>query len=107
MQINWNNYIKFWYKVATEPSGNFTSNLSLDQDLLDKLMENNITDEYFYNKVSLFEKKFPELECSFCNIKGINILAGLQNLHMVNCITVYRAIRFPTPMRIINIVQSS
>lgn len=105
--IGWNKYIEKWSKSAAEPSGNYTSNLPLDQELLNVLMENHIPMEHFNNTLNINDIRFPNIDKNAKLVQGLNILAGLQNLSKPDCISVYRAIRFPTPKRLIKIATST
>ena len=105
MNINWKKYIDIWQKVATQPSGNYASNLPLDVDLLEKLMENHISDEYFNEQISLTLTKFPKHDNTLSQVDGLDILAGIQGFYKKDCVTVYRAIRFPTPRRILKMAK--
>lgn len=105
MEISWNTYIDNWNKIAKIPSGNYASNLPLDEDLLNNLMENHISNEHFNKKVEINKIKFPKLERNLKKVVGLDILSGLHKLYKKDCITVFRAIRFPTPRRIIQMVE--
>lgn len=104
-RFNWNKHINIWTEVATKPSGNYASNLPLDKSLLVKLMENHISDEYFKKKIEIKSINFPRLENNLNKVTGLNILSGLHQLYKKDCLTVFRAIRFPTPRRIIKMVE--
>lgn len=103
--INWKYYKENWNKMTAEPSGNYTSNLPLDKDLKDVLLDEKISEETFNKEIKVGQTKFDSLSENIDKIKGLNILAGLQNLHKPKCITVYRAIRFPTKTRIVSILK--
>jgi hypothetical protein len=105
--INWNKYIQNWINGASKPSGNHTSNLPLDNDLLNLLMENHVSIDSFNNSLFFKEIKFPKLDLNTNHVKGLNVLSGLQNINKPDCVSVYRAIRYPTPKRILQIVLDS
>lgn len=104
MKIEWKKYISSWYKTSETPSGNYASNLPLDSDLLEKLLDGNISEEQLYDTVNLKQQKFPNLNNNLGKINGLDILSGLQDLGKSNCITIFRAVRFPTPKRIVEMV---
>jgi len=104
-KINWNKHINTWKNIAEKPSGNYASNVPLAGELLDKLMENHISNDYFNSKIEISKTKFPELEKNLSKVSGLDILSGLHKLYKKDCITVFRAIRFPTPRRILKMVE--
>ncbi len=106
-QFDWNQYIKTWGKSASEPSGNHASNLPLDTELLSILMENHVSMDSFNNSLLFKEVKFSKIELNSTHIVGLNILSGLQNLNKSDCVSVFRAIRYPTPKRILKIMLDS
>ncbi|MFY0602747.1 MAG: hypothetical protein JXQ93_02275 [Flavobacteriaceae bacterium] len=100
MEINWKYYKNNWERMTAEPSGNYTSNLPLDEDLKKLLLNENLKEVTFNKQLSLKKMEFNSLSKKINTIQGLNALSGLQELQKPNCITIYRAIRFPTKTRI-------
>lgn len=105
VKINWNKHIDIWKHIAEKPSGNYASNVPLASELLNKLMENHISNDFFYSKVEITNAKFPKLENNLNQVHGLDILSGLHKLYKKECLTVFRAVRFPTPRRILKMVE--
>lgn len=106
MDIDWENYRDKWNKMTAKPSGNYTSNLPLDLDLKNLLLQKDINQTFFNKSITLNPLVFKPLSEKLNTIQGLNILSGLQELYMPNCITVYRAIRFPTKKRIYSMLNN-
>lgn len=104
--IHWKYYKNSWSRMTTEPSGNYTSNLPLDKDLKNLLLKEEIDDVSFNKLIKLKTLGFKSISDKINAIKGLNILSGLQELQKPNCVTVYRAIRFPTKDRIVSMVNN-
>jgi hypothetical protein len=96
--------IEEWRKQLQELSGNLTTNEKMPEELIKKLLDE---DESLKNKLQFEEVVFPELEETLGAVKGLNILSGLQNLHKKGCLTVFRAVRFPTFKRMYEMVSHS
>lgn len=93
--------LKIWNKTLDELSGNLTTNEYMPKKLKSILLDENLS---LKDKVSFEELKFKPLSGILNEIKGLNILSSLQNLKQKNCLTVFRAIRFPTYKRIYQMV---
>ncbi|WP_075343144.1 hypothetical protein [Tenacibaculum agarivorans] len=105
MKIDWKYYKDNWDLMTSQPSGNYVSNLPLDEDLKELLLNNSINKVDFDKQVRLNEVKFDRLSKKIDTVTGLNILSGLQKLHKPDHLTVYRAIRFPTKTRIISMIK--
>lgn len=88
--------INKWKKELNKPSGNLTTNQVMPEHLIEKLLEE---DESLENKLKFEEINFPKLGKLLDDIKGLNILAGLQKYTRDGCVTLFRAARFPTYKR--------
>lgn len=93
--------LKIWNKTLDKLSGNLTTN-----EYMPKKLKNILLDEDLSLKNELFfeELKFKPLSGVLNEIKGLNILSSLQNLKQKNCLTIFRAIRFPTYKRIYQMI---
>ena len=96
--------MKNWKDNLKKLSGNLTTNASMPTGLRKVLLQEDLS---LKNKILLEEKSFSQLKGLLGEIPGMNILAGLQNLKKQNCLTVYRAVRFPTYKRMHEIVTTS
>lgn len=74
-------------------SGNLTTNAYMPEHLKAKLTEEDLA---LKDKLSFKEIQFPALNNRADNLKGLNILAGLQKINKKGHLTLYRALRFPT-----------
>ncbi len=89
--------IKYWEKSLNKLSGNFTTNEYMPKKIKNKLLKENTS----LSKDLTFKKiNFPKLKNSAGKIKGLNILSELQSINKKGCLTLFRAIRFPTIYRI-------
>jgi hypothetical protein len=82
-----------WRAQMAELSGNLTTNNAMPQWIADKLLEE---DASLKEKLSFEEIHFPLIEGKLDTIKGLEIVAGLQNKTKQDCMTLFRAVRFPT-----------
>ncbi len=103
--IDWKYYRDNWSQMTTKPSGNYTSNLPLDEDLRELLLNEKINEDTFNKQIQINQLEFEPLSEKINIIQGLNILAGLQDMHKSNCVTVFRAIRFPTKARIVSMLD--
>jgi len=99
--------INNWYSAAKIPSGNYTSNLPMPDAIINKLLKNEIKTNDLKESLITESIKLHQLTYPVSKYCGFQILAYLQNLYLPNCLTVYRAIRFPTPNRINEMVKVS
>lgn len=88
--------LKEWEKTTTDLSGNLTTNEYLPPEIREKLLKEDLS---LINQLDLKEINFPYPCKELANIKGMNILSGLQKKNKNNCLTVYRTVRFPTTYR--------
>lgn len=87
-----------WEQQLRVLSGNLTTNALMPEFLIKKLLEEN---ESLRENLNLEEITPPKLENSLLNeIEGLNILSDLQKLSKKECLTLFRAVRFPTWKRI-------
>lgn len=93
--------LKIWDKTLDELSGNLTTNEHIPKKLKNILLEDDLS---LKDQVIFKESKFKPLPGVLSQIKGLSILSSLQNLKKKNCLTVFRAIRFPTYKRIYQMV---
>ncbi len=89
--------LKIWERTTKNLSGNLTTNEYLPAEIREKLLKEdaNLIDQLNFKNIS-FPYPCEELK----NIKGMNILSGLQKKNKKDCLTFFRAIRFPTVHRI-------
>lgn len=92
-----NKMIEIWRSELQKLSGNLTTNEYMPEKFKDLLLKENID---LKDKLSFEDISFPKLSGILGKIEGLNILAGLQKLNKKECLTVYRAIRFPTYKRV-------
>lgn len=97
-----NQMIDQWRTLLGQPSGNLTTNEAMPPEIVEKVLEE---DAALKNKISFEPIDFPSLSGLLGGIKGLNILAGLQSLHVPETLTVFRGIRFPTFKRIYDVVS--
>lgn len=93
--------IEKWREELNKPSGNLTTNQIMPKHLVDKLLEE---DESLKEKLILKEVNFPKLNGLLNEIDGLDILAGLQKFTKDGCLTLFRAVRFPTYKRMYEVV---
>jgi hypothetical protein len=94
--------INQWRRQLNKPSGNLTTNAPMPERLAEMLLEENhaLKDELVFTEVS-----FPKLENDLDMIQGLNLLAGLQTKSgKQGCLTLFRAMRFPTYKRMHELV---
>jgi hypothetical protein len=97
--------IRVWKNELKKLSGNLTTNEFMPNNIAKILLEEDISLE---NKLSFKEIKFPKPSSQIMQtLKGLNILAGLQKIQKKDCLTVYRAVRFPTYKRIHTMLRKS
>jgi len=106
--ISFEGFQKIWADSTVELSGSLTSNAYLPVDIRRKFISN----KYFNVKkyASLIDEKHitPQpLNSPLNEIKGLDTLFSLQALSKPGCVTVFRAIRFPNPERIINVISKT
>ncbi len=89
--------IEQWKEQLKQPSGNLTTNQAVPDYLIENLLEEDVS---LKEKLSFFDMQFPKLTGLLDEIKGLNILAGLQSFNKNGNLTLFRAIRFPTYKRI-------
>lgn len=89
--------IENWKEQLKKPSGNLTTNQAMPAFLINKLLEENVS---LKDKLKFSEVDFPKHKGLLNEIVGLDILAGLQSLSIKNCLTLFRAIRFPTYKRL-------
>jgi|GEM_PF-1880397 len=94
--------LKNWKKQLEKTSGNLTTNEYMPSDIKKLLLEEN---ESLRHKLSFQEVKFPKLRGVLGELKGLDVLAGLQKIKKKNCLTVFRAVRFPTYKRLHEMVS--
>jgi len=89
--------LKNWKKQLEKLSGNLTTNEYMPQHIAKLLLEedNSLKSELIFKEIF-----FPKLQGILGEIEGLNILAGLQKFNNKDCLTLYRAVRFPTHKRI-------
>jgi len=95
---------KIWDSLSKEPSGNFTSNTPISSEIRKRffnLRNFNLTE--LEKKLDFIPIKFESLGFPLSKIKGLEILSWLQKLYRPKCITFFRAIRFPSPKRLIEL----
>lgn len=93
---------KNWEKQLKELSQNLTTNGAMPQHLADKLLEEDLS---LKDELSFVEVDFSKLGGKLDNVEGLNILAGLQGkTRKEGCLTLFRAVRFPTYKRMHGLV---
>jgi hypothetical protein len=95
--------INNWKKQLGELSGNLTTNEYMPEKICKELLKEDLS---LKNKLSFEEIDFPNQAGISGKVKGFNILSGLQRIHKKGCLTLYRAVRFPTYKRIYEMVSS-
>lgn len=91
-----------WRKQLKELSENLTTNGPMPEHLAAKLLEE---DESLKEEMSFDEVSFPQLEGKLGAIQGMDILSGLQTkTRKEGCLTLFRAVRFPTYKRMHGLV---
>jgi len=95
------NKTKIWREQLKKPSGNLTTNQAMSEYLIEKLLEEDMS---LKGKIIFSDVSFPELNGILNEIKGLDILAGLQSLNKNGCLTLFRAVRFPTYKRIYEVL---
>lgn len=86
-----------WEKSTRKCSGNLTTDDYLPPEIRRKLLAENLS---LINDLEFKGMSFPPLCQELSGIGGMNILSGLQKLGKDGNLTVFRAIRFPTLLRI-------
>lgn len=76
-----------WEKSTREQSGNLTTNDYLPAELKRKLLAENLS---LVNNLEFEERSFPPLCPELSNIRGTDILSGLQKLSKEENLTVSR-----------------
>lgn len=98
--------LDIWEESTKQSSGNLVSNAPLPDSIRKKILQ---TDNFDYQKMKRNIKfnptNFLELQGKINRIPGFEILSGLQNLFIPNYLTLFRAVRFPTPKRICQLVN--
>lgn len=89
--------IKKWEKQLEKLSGNLTTNDYMPAKLREIILREN---DIFKNNISFKKMNFPKLSGILGKIEGLDILAGLQKIQRKDCLTLYRAVRFPTERRL-------
>lgn len=89
--------LEIWKKTLNKLSGNLTTNEYISKEIKVKLLEEDL---FLKNNLYFKSVNFPQLDSPINKIKGLNILSGLQKINKKGCLTVYRAVRFPTYRRI-------
>jgi hypothetical protein len=85
-----------WKQQTYKLSKNLTTNTQMSDYLRGVLLEEeNLLDE----KIKLVDMEFPNIDNYLDKVEGFKILSGLQNLKQKDCITLFRAFRFPTIKR--------
>jgi len=93
-----------WEKQLNKLSGNLTTNGKMPSHIIKKLLDEN---ESLKANLSFKNVKFPKLNNDLGQIEGLDILSGLQKLNKKDCLTLFRAVRFPTNKRIYEMVSKS
>lgn len=93
--------IEKWREELNKLSENLTTNQIMPKHLIDKLLEE---DESLKDKLILKEVDFSKLNGLLNKINGLDILAGLQKFAKDGCLTLFRAVRFPTYKRMYEVV---
>ncbi|MFA7302556.1 MAG: hypothetical protein WC030_02295 [Candidatus Paceibacterota bacterium] len=94
--------IEQWRKQLKELSGNLTTNTAMPPQLAEKLLEEDIS---LKEKLSFTEVTFPKFNGALDRVDGLQIIAGLQSKSgKPGCLTLFRAIRFPTYKRMHELV---
>lgn len=89
--------LKAWKRQLGESSGNLTTNAAMPVSIANKLLEDN---PQLKEEVALEEIFFPKFrENKLDALEGLHILAGLQSKNKKDCLTLFRAVRFPTYKR--------
>lgn len=88
--------LKEWKRSTKSRSGSLTTNEHFPEPIKQKLL---IEDCSLIDRLSFKEIQFPQPKRELLSIKGMDILSGLQEMGREECLTVYRAIRFPTAYR--------
>ncbi len=100
-KANKNQMIDVWKDKLKKLSGNLTTNEYMSDKIRDLLLEEN---DVLKNKLFFEDTSFPKLSGILNEIEGLDILAGLQRINNEGCLTVYRAVRFPTHKRIYEMI---
>lgn len=91
-----------WRKQLAEPSGNLTTNAAMPAWIADTLLKEAVGSE---KTVVLVETIFPRHEEPMLSaIDGLHILDGLQSKVREGYLTLFRAVRFPTEKRIVDLL---
>ena len=88
--------IEEWKKQLQELSENLTTNEVMPKHLAEKLLEEDVS---LKERLSFEEINFPVSNDVLGEIEGLNILSGLQKQSKKGCLTLFRAVRFPTYKR--------
>lgn len=89
--------IEQWKKQLAELSGNLTTNEAMPAHIAKKLLAE---DDSLKGALSLENVTFPKLSGLLGDVEGLDILSGLQKINKKECLTLFRAVRFPTYKRI-------
>ncbi len=93
-----------WKISLNKLSGNLTTNEYMPNEIKKKLIDEDLE---LINKLKFEEIKYPKLKDYKNNLVELNILSGLQNIKKKDCLTLFRAIRFPTIKRIFETIQTN
>lgn len=93
--------IEQWREECKNLSGSLTTNGPMPQQLIEKLLEENVS---LKGKLSFEEVTFRKLGGLLDSVPGLDILAGLQKRTNADCLTLFRAIRYPTYKRMYDAV---
>ncbi|MFH1770164.1 MAG: hypothetical protein ABH828_01265 [archaeon] len=94
-----------WTEESSKLSGNLTSNSSLPKDISDRLFSDDNFDKKYFKSITSQKIEPLKFNNELNYITGLDILAELQNLSKPNNLTLFRAIRFPTPKRLSELVN--
>ena len=94
--------VESWRKQLAEPSGNLTTNAEMPAHIVEKLLEE---DDSLRDAMDFEEIQYPKLGGRLDQIKGLEFIAGLQNTIRKDCMTLFRAVRFPTFTRLYEMVH--
>lgn len=91
-----------WKKDIRSSSENLTTNARMPAHIQKRLLQEDVS----ARRLLVFDDvHFSPLQGWSKQIKGLAILSGLQKFHKKGCLTVYRAIRFPTYTRLFEMVS--
>lgn len=93
-----------WRKSLEGMSGSLTTNGAMPAEIIEELLKEDFSlkEKLFFEEVSI-----PKFNGILSSVPGLDILAYLQKKTQKDCLTLFRAVRFPTYRRIYEMVSHS